>query len=88
MNDDLSPTEPSAPLVPSPGSDQTDVLPRQIGWFRIERILGQGGFGVVYLGCDEHLPLLFEFECSRIPALILVLGQLVRAVPLIGTVQS
>ena len=55
MNDDLSPTEPSPRIVRSPDSDQTDVLPRQIGRFRIERILGQGGFGVVYLGYDEHL---------------------------------
>ncbi|MEI7459225.1 MAG: hypothetical protein WCK15_07470 [Pirellula sp.] len=39
--------------------------PRQIGRFRIERILGQGGFGVVYLGYDEHLPLLVSLRESK-----------------------
>ena len=55
LNDDPFSTEPSDPIDPSRDDDETDVLPRQIGRFRIERILGQGGFGVVYLGHDEQL---------------------------------
>ncbi|MDX1929716.1 MAG: SUMF1/EgtB/PvdO family nonheme iron enzyme [Pirellulaceae bacterium] len=41
------------PTISSDGADQP--APKQIARFRIERILGKGGFGVVYLCFDEQL---------------------------------
>ncbi len=60
----------TVPFQPGPVEEASAAIPQHIGRYRVERILGKGGFGLVYLAYDEqlHRPVAIKVPHPRLVA--------------------
>ncbi len=62
---DTSPSPPNTHVDGSQSSAEAHVMPTKLGRYAVKRILGKGGFGVVYLAHDPQLDRLVAVKVPR-----------------------